>query len=232
MEKISDLAPSPSGVNIYIDESGDLGFIGRNSPYFVIGAIIVEGPEKVQRLKTCMNRVKKKLPKKYNGIPELKYHNTDDIYRRRVLECISKTGVDIAFLLLRKEQVYPRLRSQHQILYNYLTGSLVSTVISDYGFSSDVNLIIDKSLDGVVREEFDRYLVFRSLENGSFRHPVMCQLEIKHADSKQNLCIQAADFIAGTVHRHFRGYLPSDDHYHLIEGNVKIGLDFFNGRLK
>lgn len=232
MEIVSDIIPSPSGVNIYIDESGDLGFTERSSPYFVIGAIIVEGPERVQRLKTCMNRVKKKLPKKYSNIPELKYHNTDDTYRRRVLECISKTGVDIAYLLLRKEQVYPRLKSQRQILYNYLTGFLVSTVISDYEFSSDVNVIIDKSLDGVVREEFDRYLAFRSLENGSSRQLAMCQLEIMHADSKQNLCIQAADFIAGTVHRHFRDYMPYDDHYFVIEGNVKICLDFFNGRQK
>lgn len=178
VEKISDILPSPSGVNIYIDESGDLGFTGRSSPYFVIGAIIVKGPEKVQRIKTCMSRVKKKLPKKHKNIPELKYHNTDDTYRRRVLECISKTNVDIAFLLLRKEQVYHYLRDRHQILYNYLTGSLVSTVIADYGFSSDVNVIIDKSLDGVVREEFDKYLAHRSLENGSFRQSAMCRLEV------------------------------------------------------
>ncbi|MGI6502673.1 MAG: DUF3800 domain-containing protein [Candidatus Methanoculleus thermohydrogenotrophicum] len=233
VEKISDIIPSPSGVNIYIDESGDLGFTGRSSPYFVIGAIIVKGPEKVQRIKkTCMSRVKKKLPKKHKKIPELKYHNTDDRYRRRVLECISKTNVDIAFLLLRKEQVHRYLRDRHQILYNYLTGSLVSTIITDYGFSSDVNVIIDKSLDGVVREEFDKYLAYRSLENGSFRQPVMCRLEIYHVDSKQNLCVQAADFIAGAVHRHFRDYLPYADHYSAIENNITIALDFFNGRQK
>jgi hypothetical protein len=232
VEKISDIIPSPSGVNIYIDESGDLGFTGESSPYFVIGAIIVRGPERVQRIKTCMSRVKKKLPKKYKNIPELKYHNTDDTYRRRVLECISKTNVDIAYLLLRKGQVYHYLRDRHQILYNYLTGSLVSTVITNYGFSSDVNVIIDKSLDGVVREEFDRYLVFRSLENGPSRQSAMCRLEIKHADSKQNLCVQAADFIAGTLHRHFRDYLPNEDHYSVIEKNITIGLDFFNRRQK
>lgn len=230
MGKISDITPSPSGANIYIDESGDLGFTERSSPYFVIVAVIAEGPEKAQQVKTCMSRVRKKLPRKYRDIPELKYHNTDDTYKRRVLECISRTNVDIAYLLLRKEQVYPHLRDERQILYNYLTGSLVSAIVADYEFSSDVNVIIDKSLDGVVREEFDKYLVFRSLENGLSRQPSRCQLEVLHVDSKQNLCIQAADFVAGTVHRHFRDYLLYADHYSVIENNITVCLDFFNGR--
>lgn len=218
-------------MNIYIDESGDLGFSENSSPFFVVGAIIAEGPEKVQQCKTCMKRVKKKLPKKYKNISELKYHNTSDTYRRRVLECISRTDVDIAYAVLRKEQVYINLRDKHQILYNYITGSLVSTILSEYRCSHDVNVIIDKSLDGVVGEEFDKYLLYRSMEE-DMNHIGTHELEIYHADSKQNHCIQAADFVAGAVHRHYREYLPYTDYYSVFENRITIALDYFNGRRK
>ncbi|WP_265581581.1 DUF3800 domain-containing protein [Methanofollis aquaemaris] len=218
-------------MNIYIDESGDLGFSGNSSSYFIVGAIIAEGPEKVQQCKTCMKRVKKKFPKKYKNISELKYHNTDDTYRRRVLECISRTDVDIAYAVLRKEQVYINLRDKRQVLYNYITGSLVSTILSEYGCSHDVNVIIDKSLDGVVRDEFDKYLLYRSMEEHS-NHTGEHDLEILHADSKKNHCIQAVDFIAGAVHRHYREPLPYNDYYSVFENRITIALDYFNGRRK
>jgi hypothetical protein len=229
---ISDITPSPMGVNIYIDESGDLGFTGNSSPYFVIAAIIAQGPGQVQNCKTCMKRTLRKLSKKEKNIAELKYHNTSDIYRRRILESFSETKIEIGYVILRKEQVYPYLRTERQILYNYLTGSLVANIISSYAFSHDVNVIIDKSLDGVVREEFNKYLVYRSLERGNSYHAENCDLEIYHVDSKQNPCVQAVDFVAGAIHRHYRDYLPSEDHYPLIESNITIALDYFNGRQK
>ena len=196
MIPIPEIIPSPRGVNIFIDESGDLGFTGKISPYFIIAAIIAQGPEQVQKCKACVKRTMKKLPKKYKDIAEIKHHNTDDTYRRRVLENFSKTGIEIAYVVLRKEQVYPNLRDKHQVLYNYLTGSLVANIISEYGFSHDTNVIIDKSLDGVSRDEFDRYLAYRFLERGNSRSMEDYQLEVIHVDSRQNLGVQVADFIS------------------------------------
>ena len=229
---IPEIMPSPRGVNIYIDESGDLGFTGELSPYFIIAAIIAQGPEQVQKCRTCMKRTMRKLPKKYKNIAELKYHNTDDTYRRRILEDFSKTEIEIAYVVLRKEQVYDNLRNNGQILYNYLTGSLVANIISKYGFSHEINVIIDKSLDGVSREEFDKYLIYRSLDRDNSYHTGNYQLEVTHVDSKQNLCVQAVDFIAGAIHRHYREHVPMADHYHIIEGNITVVLDYFKGRQK
>jgi hypothetical protein len=36
-------------VKIYIDESGDLGFTERSSPYFLIAALIVHDPLAIRR---------------------------------------------------------------------------------------------------------------------------------------------------------------------------------------
>jgi hypothetical protein len=61
-------------VKIYIDESGDLGFTGRSSPYFVIAALIVHNPLTIRR---CFAKIRRnKLKKKYKKLPEFKFNNS------------------------------------------------------------------------------------------------------------------------------------------------------------
>jgi hypothetical protein len=72
--------------------------------------------------------------------------------------------VDIAYCVLRKEQVYLHLRSNHQIVCNYLTGSLISHIVQRFHDGSRVEITVDKSLNGIQREAFDQYLVYKTFE--------------------------------------------------------------------
>jgi hypothetical protein len=185
-------------VKIYIDESGDLGFTEKASPYFVIAALIVHEPLAIRR---CFAKIRRnKLRKKNRELPEFKFNNSSPEIKKRILACIASADVDIAHCVLRKEQVYPHLQSNHQIVCNYLTGSLISPVIQRFHDGSRVEITVDTSLNGIQREAFDQYLVYKTFEKNQANDLATIPFEIEHADSKNEPCIQAIDFIAGALH--------------------------------
>jgi hypothetical protein len=138
--------------------------------------------------------------------------------------------VDIAYCVLRKEQVYPHLRSNHQIVYNYLTGSLISPVIQWFHDGSRVEITVDTSLNGIQREAFDQYLVYKTFEKNQANDLATIPIEIEHADSKNEPCIQAIDFIAGALHYYYR----TDDNTFsgIINKKVTLAFDYFKGPQK
>ncbi len=120
---------------------------------FVLAALIQPDPVEIQR---CFKRVRtQRLKKRYRDLPELKYNNTNAAIKRRVLERLGSCDVEIGYAVLRKEQVRDRLKRKPQILYNYLAGSLVSRIITRYHIAGPVEIIVDKSLYGLQRDEFD-----------------------------------------------------------------------------
>jgi hypothetical protein len=215
-------------VKIFIDESGDLGFTERASSYFIIAALIVHDPLAIRR---CFAKIRRnKLRKKYRELPEFKFNNSGVEIKKTILSCIASADVDIAYCVLRKEQVYLHLRSNHQIVYNYLTGSLISHIIQRFSAGGDVEIIVDKSLNGIQREAFDQYLVYKTFEKNQSYDPAAIRINIDHVDSMREPCIQAADFIAGALHYYYRN---NDDMYSgIINDKIAMAFDYFNGPQK
>ena len=199
-----------------------------SSSYFVIAALIVHDPLAIRRVSQKFR--KNKLQKKYKELPEFKFNNSGPEIKKRILTCIASASVDIAYCVLRKEQVYPHLRSNHQIVYNYLTGSLISNIVQRFHDGGRVEIIVDKSLNGIQREAFDQYLVYKTFEKNHASDLTMTDIEIQHADSKNESCIQAADFIAGAFHYYYR---TDDDTFSgIVEGKVALAFDYFKGPQK
>ena len=215
-------------MKIYIDESGDLGFTEKSSSYFVIAALIVHDPLAIRR---CFAKVRRnKLRKKYRELPEFKFNNSGPEIKKRILACIASADVDIAYCVLRKDQVYPHLRSNHQIVYNYLTGSLISHIIQRFCDGGDVGITVDKSLNGIQREAFDQYLVYKTFEKNQAFDLAGLAITIEHADSKNEPGIQAADFIAGALPYYYR---TNDDSFSgIIQGKIAMAFDYFKGPQK
>ena len=215
-------------MKIFIDESGDLGFTEKSSEFFVVAALIVHDHLPIHR---CFKKIRQnKLKKKFKDIPEFKFHNSAKEIKSRVLRCIAKSDVDIAYCVFRKNQAYPHLRDKHTIVYDYLIGSLVSRIIQKNLVSGDVEIVVDKSLNGIQRELFDQYLVYKTFErnhDSRFEPPV---ITINHVDSCTDPCIQAVDFIAGALHYYYR---TNDDTYHQIIGErIQLADDYFKGPQK
>jgi len=79
---------------IFLDESGDLGFTPNSSKYFIVACICVDREKTVNR---CIKTVHQGLSKKYKKT-ELKFSNSSDHTRRRVLECLAGKNIfDILF---------------------------------------------------------------------------------------------------------------------------------------
>ena len=166
-------------MEIYLDESGNLGRLGARAskidPYFVIAALIVRDDLPIKR---CIKDIRRrKIKKKYKVRSELKFSNSDETIRRRVLECVGRTNNDIAFALLRKYQVDEDLRDKPQVVYNYLCKQLLYRIIGKYELSGTINMIVDRSLYGVQRENFDDYV------EGRIGVRVPASIEVSHVDS-------------------------------------------------
>lgn len=214
-------------MHIYLDESGDLGFSSKASKYFVIAALLTKDSLRTEK---CITKVRKeRLPTKYKKIPELKYHNSDNIVRRRILQCIAKNDVEIAYVVLRKRQVFENLRNKPNILYNFLCGSLIGNIFRKYHINSRVDVIVDRSLTNINREAFDEYVSYRALMSKTEIFNLDL-LEINHVDSTQNKCIQAVDFVVGAIARNYERDDPI--FYKIIDDRVKLALDFFKGKIK
>jgi len=189
--------------------------------FFVVAGLIVRDELPIRR---CFAKIRRNTVKKaIKQVPEFKYHASDDVTVRRVIQCITGADLDIAYALLRKDEVYDNLRSDHQRIYNYICGSLVSAIVTRYQPREPIAVIVDKSLDCIGQDMFNAQIVYKAMDQN--RNGIICpdSIRITHKDSRQETCIQAADFIAGVVHRHYRdGY---EDNFDTIRRKTVIELD-------
>lgn len=166
------------------------------------------------------------MKKSVKQIPELKFNNSNDIVKNRIFKCFAGADLDIAYALLWKEGVPSHLQDKHQKMYNYLVASMVSKIVAHYRPTGKIEIVIDRSLNGLQREDFDDYLLYTML-NGSQRDFISeCNIKISHLDSRSDPCIQAVDFIAGAVHEHYRN--KGGTYYPIIEDKVVMRYDYFN----
>jgi hypothetical protein len=205
-------------MKIYIDESGNLGGLGSNAseedPHFVLAALIAREDVPIKR---CIKDVRRTLNKKYKAKSELKFKESDDATKRRILECIARTNNDIAYIHLRKDHaslLAPYLGIKPQILYNDLCVQLLESVILNYEFKEPVEIAIDRFLYGDAQRRFDDYLSAR----------LMRSINVFHLDSKQCPCLQSVDFIAGAIARRYRD--EDELYYNKIRHKVTIAVGF------
>ncbi len=207
-------------MKIYLDESGNLGGLGskisEDDPYFVLAALIARDEIPIRR---CIKDVRQTLRKKYKVRSELKFNESDDPSKRRILQCVAKTNNDIAYVFVRKDQaalLSHYLGIEPQVLYNDICKQLLRRVITNYEFPKGaVEIVIDKFLYGDAQETFDNYLATG----------LMRSINVSHLDSMQCPCLQAVDFIAGAIARKYR----DDDnlYYNKIQHKITMAFEFF-----
>lgn len=192
-------------VYVYLDESGDLGFNFErgSSRYLLIGLLITDRKYKADR---CLKKIRRrKLKKTIKQMPEIKFNNSNRWLRRKVLHCIRDFDPDIAYIIMKKENVYEHLRSYPSStrLYNYVATILLENVVPNY--RGPIEIVIDKR-DGsrYIQENFEDYI------RDKLNYP---SLRIVHKDSKEDRGLQAVDFICGAI---FRYYNSNDDSYYSI----------------
>jgi len=194
-------------VYIYLDESGDLGFSLNSSKHIIIALLITKSPHKIER---CIKRIRqRKLKKKLKELPEIKFNNSNSHIREKTLECIAKEAIEIAYVVLKKENVNPDIRHHNEKIYNFIAGYIMSSL--PYENPTKSKLIVDKRVSNkIVRADFNQHI----------KQETAFKVDIIHENSQLNKCLQATDFIVGAI---FRKYESGDSKYYdIIKNHIKI----------
>lgn len=188
---------------IYLDESGDLGFDFVNkkpSRVFTIGILVVRGNDVRRKIVKMVERtLRKKLNpkgKRRRFVQELKGTATTLEVKKYFFRNIEELDFDIYALTINKKRVYQSLIDDKARIYNWVARLLLDQI--DYSAADmRVYLVIDKSKSKPEIVEFNNYIASQLKGKVNPRIP----LEIRHVDSCQDLCLNAADLFAWGVFR-------------------------------
>lgn len=187
-------------MNIYLDESGDLGFEPGGTDYFTIAFIVTENR---YNLKRCVKRIKRKF--KIPPEIEIKGSTTRKEIKEDLLKRIGKLQVEIHSITVKKNKVKKRLRQDTNILYNYMVGLSLVERIFEAKKGETVTIIVDRRIISITSGfNFDEYIRYKVWYEGN-RQDI--ELNIYHVDSHKTFCIQAIDVICNSI---FRKYQRND----------------------
>ena len=203
---------------IYLDESGDFGFGGGGTEYFTIAFVILEDPVPFRR---CIKRVKEKYNVPQNV--ELKGNKTRKSIKRDLLQRLCCLNTEIHAITVKKASVESRLRTDTNILYNYIVGlSLVERILEE-PTNSRVIVEVDKRITSVTSGfKFNDYLKYKIWYEAE-RQDI--DLHIHHLDSHQAYAIQGIDVICNSVYRKYSS--DNEKLFNIIRGKLKSDKRLF-----
>jgi len=207
-------------LNIFVDESGDLGFSNsRSSRTFVVAYVIISNPE---RTRVDFKRLRKKIKQKHRlNVEEFKFSRDSEKVRINVLKEISGQELEAGYFAAEKTAVKEDLRKRPDVFYNYVVAdTIVTNVVRSYD-PTEVNLTLDQSKSKDSLCHFNNYL----RRKFSWRQAVesqkeMPKIKILHEDSRNDQCLQVADYFAGAAFNYFeRG---ERKYFSYIENKVRF----------
>ena len=207
---------------VFVDESGDLGFSGRASRFFVVAYVFLDEPWVVRKF---VRRILKRLHRgrKYTG-SELKFSNSSHEVRQIVLRKLRKVDWETGLIVLEKVKVKEELRRDLNRLYNYVVvHHVMRNILLRLEPSERLLVYVDKSLPKSNRDAFNDYALRKAKwvwDRELGRTPPLrdSQIEVFHETSEREPCLQLADYVAGATFQKFeRG---RDEYYKLIEDRI------------
>ena len=180
-------------MDVFVDESGDLGFGPRASLHYVIAYII---PASAYRARADIARVARRLKASGIGIDEFKHNHDSAVVRDSVFKCLEGIDFVAGIVVVDKTAVKAELRDNKAILNNFLIANYVASSVLSYE-PDKVIMWMDRSMSREAQEHFDTYfrrkISYRSMQK-SVSEP---NVEIHHENSNNDRCIQLADYVAG-----------------------------------
>jgi hypothetical protein len=212
-------------MDVYVDESGDLGFKPNSTKFFVVAFISCPTP---YNLRKDMSHLLKRFHVRggYSYVHnELKFSKMSSYCRTCVLEKIASSNSYIGVIVVQKNKISDRLRNDPTILYNYLVvQNVVSALFPMIVANQRFHLVMDKSKSRRKMEDFDNYVKakigFVSYTNG--KTIAQNNITSAHLDSITEPCLQAVDCVAGA---YLQAYENGNQEYEKI---LNGKLSYFN----
>lgn len=180
---------------VFIDDSGDAGFkIEKGSTrFFVIALIIFEDDLEAEKTAVAIKELKREL--NFPDYVEFKFFKSKDEVKKKFLTKICGFNFKVRCIVVDKTKIYsPELRGNKQSFYGYA----IKTVLKYSEKIVEAKIKIDGSGDRVFRKSFLGYLR-KQLNSDEKKVMKNCRL----VDSKENVLIQLADMVAGSIRRSF-----------------------------
>jgi hypothetical protein len=216
-------------MQVYVDESGDLGFSEKATKFFAIAYVVCNSGYSLEKnLKRHLKDFHER--RKYSrNMGELKWARSNNDVRRKVLETIRDSNAYLGCIVLNKSRVYPDLRSP-PVLYNYLIANFMLWDLLPNKFDPDkgMALCVDLSMTRAGRDAFNSYfgskahwIWTKDLSRPGF--DISC-ISVQHENSERIVCLQAADYVAGAA---FSKLMRGDNFFGIIEDRVNLIKVFF-----
>ncbi|MBI2184978.1 MAG: DUF3800 domain-containing protein [Thaumarchaeota archaeon] len=205
-------------LSLYVDESGDLGFSSKATPYFVVVYVITNSPF---YLITKMRRLKKHTKEVgWKGVQEFKFNHDSEKLKRLVINSIMPLDFEAGCVAVDKKHVKPELREQPNVLYNYLTiNYMITDVLANYS-PDELLFYFDRRYSAERIKDFNKYLNDKLTWMASVRlEKNKPKYSAQHVNSEGMPILQIADYIAGSVSRKLRN-LPNS-HYSLLGSKIR-----------
>lgn len=181
---------------IFIDESGDAGFkIAKGSSRnFVVVLIIFEDELDAEETALAIKKLRRNLKKSDNF--EFKFNKMDKKTRLVFLDTVKKCKFKIRAIVIQKEKIYSRaLRESKDKFYNFVMKEVLRN-------NNDTIKNARIRLDGLGERTFRRNLSVYLRKNLNDKNKSIIK-DLKFRNSKNDVLIQLADMIAGTISKSY-----------------------------
>lgn len=192
---------------IFIDESGDLGFKSSSSNYFIIVAISVTNPKRLDNLvKNTYRKYKRRIYKSN----ELKATKTPDDIKRDIILKLQKIDYNVFAIVFDKSNVYKLdFQNDKNILYDVLASKLANMI----EITEKTVIIVDKNKNKIQIKKFNQS--FKKNLNNLKNYPI----SFIHANSINYKGLQIADLLSWSI---YQKYENENDEFEKLIKNKSV----------
>jgi len=186
--------------NLYLDESGDLGFDFVNkkpSKFFTITVLAVRDENHKKLAKAVRITLRRKF-KARQKVDELKGAKASLTVKKYFYNQVKDVKFAVYAITLNKIRVFDRLAKDKERVYNYIT-KLVLEQIPFHNADTQVEIVIDRSKTKKNIAEFNQYIIRQIKSKFDPKVP----LNIHHFNSKEDFCLQAVDLFCWGIFRKY-----------------------------
>lgn len=181
---------------VFIDDSGDPGFKleSGSSLFFIVSLVIFDDELEAEKTALSIKELRRQLG--FSDFSEFKFFKSRKEVREKFLKSVNKFNFKVRCLIVDKRLIRSHeLRSNKNSFYSYII-----KMVLQHSNNSILNakIKIDGSGDKFFRKNFMTYLRKELNDN----HKCIVK-NCKLVDSRENVLIQMADMIAGSIRRSY-----------------------------
>jgi|SRR5690606_679034 len=173
----------------FADESGNNSFeFETQGSHFIVASILVKSEEQLKKLESDLEIIRKR----HFQTGEIKSSKVSDniTRRKKILNDILELDFSIYAVVVDKRQLTSEGFKYKKSFYKFVNNLLYKELFRTF---PELQLSVDEHGTNKFMLEFKKYV------EKNHQRTLFSGIEFKHANSKQSIIIQLADFIAGTI---------------------------------